>query len=56
MQVVTEVFILNIVLAILAALSILLQSPYVQLMALALGSGCVTLVLSRFSRKREPLR
>lgn len=55
MQVVTEVFILNIVLAVLAALTILLKSPYVQGMALVLGSGCVALVLSRFSRQREPL-
>jgi UDP-N-acetylmuramyl pentapeptide phosphotransferase/UDP-N-acetylglucosamine-1-phosphate transferase len=55
MQVVTEVFILNIVLAVLAALSILLKSPYVQGMALALGAGCVALVLNRFSRQREPL-
>lgn len=55
MQVVTEVFILNIVLAVLAALSILLKSPYVQGMALALGAACVALVLNRFSRQREPL-
>lgn len=56
MQVVTEVFILNIVLAVLAALTIWLKSGYVAGMALALGSGCVALVLSRFSRPREPLR
>ncbi|MGL5167204.1 MAG: MraY family glycosyltransferase [Afipia sp.] len=56
MQVVTEVFILNIVLAALAALTIWLKSGYVAGMALAAGIGGVALVLSRFSRKREPLR
>lgn len=55
MQVVTEVFILNIVLVVLAALSILLKSPYVQGMALAMGAGGVALVLNRFSRQRERL-
>jgi UDP-N-acetylmuramyl pentapeptide phosphotransferase/UDP-N-acetylglucosamine-1-phosphate transferase len=55
-QIVGEVLILNIVLAVLAALSTLLKSPYVQGMALALGLGCVALVLSRFSRQREALR
>jgi len=55
MQVVGEVFILNIVLAASAAVTIWLKSPYVQGMALALGVGAVALVLSRFSRKREQL-
>ncbi len=56
MQVVTEVFILNIVLAALAALTIWLKSGYVAGMALTAGIGGVALVLSRFSRKWEPLR
>jgi UDP-N-acetylmuramyl pentapeptide phosphotransferase/UDP-N-acetylglucosamine-1-phosphate transferase len=56
MQVVGEVFILNIVLAALAAASIWLKSPYVEGMTLAAGIGAVALVLSRFSRPREPLR
>lgn len=56
MQVVGEVFVLNIVLAGLAALSIWLKSAYVEGMALALGVSGVALVLSRFSRPREPLR
>jgi UDP-N-acetylmuramyl pentapeptide phosphotransferase/UDP-N-acetylglucosamine-1-phosphate transferase len=55
MQVVSEVFILNIVLAALAAASIWLKSPYAEGMTLAAGIGAVTLVLSRFSRQRRPL-
>ena len=55
MQVVGEVFILNIGLAILAAITIWLKSPYVQGVALALGVSAVTLVLSRFSRKQQLL-
>lgn len=55
MQVVTEVFILNVVLAALAASSIWLKSPYVEGMTLAVGIGAVALVLSRFSRPREVL-
>lgn len=55
MQVVTEVFILNVVLAALAASSIWLKSPYVEGMTLAVGIGAVALVLSRFSRQREAL-
>ena len=55
MQVVCEVFILNIVLAAFAAITIWFKSPYVQGMTLALGLSAVTLVLSRFSRQREPL-
>ncbi len=55
MQVVGEVFILNIVLAGLAAITIWQKSPYVQIMSLALGISAVALVLSRFSRKQELL-
>lgn len=55
-QVVGEVFILNVVLAAFAAVTIWLKSPYVQGMALVLGLSAVALVLSRFSRQREPLR
>lgn len=55
MQVVSEVFILNAILAIFAAVTIWLKSPYVQGMTLALGLSAVALVLSRFSRQREPL-
>jgi UDP-N-acetylmuramyl pentapeptide phosphotransferase/UDP-N-acetylglucosamine-1-phosphate transferase len=54
-QVVSEVFILNVVLAAFAAVTIWLKSPYVQGMTLALGLSAVALVLSRFSRQREPL-
>ena len=56
MQVVTEVFILNIVLAALAAATIWLKSGYVAGMALAAGGSGVAVVLNRFSRKREGLR
>ncbi len=55
MQVVGEVFTLNIILAAFAAVTIWFKSPYVQGMTLALGVGAVALVLSRFSRKRKPL-
>ncbi|MDO8981811.1 MAG: glycosyl transferase [Afipia sp.] len=54
-QVVSEVFILNIVLAGLAAVTIWLKSPYVQGITLALGVSAVALVLSRFSRQRKPV-
>ena len=54
-QVISEVFILNVVLAAFAAVTIWLKSPYVQGMTLALGLSAVALVLSRFSRQREPL-
>ncbi|HEX7883565.1 MAG TPA: glycosyl transferase, partial [Afipia sp.] len=54
-QVVSEIFILNIVLAALAAFSIWLTSPYVEGMTLAAGAGAVALVLSRFSRERKSL-
>ncbi|WP_184088116.1 MraY family glycosyltransferase [Afipia massiliensis] len=55
MQVVSEVFILNIVLAGLAAVTIWQRSPYVQGIALALGISAVALVLGRFSRQRKPV-
>ena len=55
MQVAGEVLILNMVLAAFAAVTIWFKSPYVQGMTLALGLSAVTLVLSRFSRQREPL-
>jgi UDP-N-acetylmuramyl pentapeptide phosphotransferase/UDP-N-acetylglucosamine-1-phosphate transferase len=52
LQVVTEVFVLNVVLAALAALTLLTTSPYTAPLALAAGIGCVALVLNRFSRRR----
>jgi len=55
MQISGEVFVLNIVLAALAAVSIWLTSPYIGGMTLALGVGAVALVLNRFSRPREAL-
>lgn len=55
MQVVGEVFILNIVLAALAAATIWQKSLYVQGITMALGVSAVALVLSRFSRKRKTL-
>ncbi len=55
MQVAGEVLILNMVLAAFAAVTIWFKSSYVQGMTLALGLSAVTLVLSRFSRQREPL-
>lgn len=55
LQIVGEVFILNLVLAALAAVSIWLKSPYADGAALALGMGGVALVLGRFSRKRPSL-
>ena len=55
MEVVGEVFILNIVLAAFAAVTIWQKSPYFQGIALALGVTAVALVLTRFSRKRKPL-
>jgi UDP-N-acetylmuramyl pentapeptide phosphotransferase/UDP-N-acetylglucosamine-1-phosphate transferase len=56
MQIVTEVFIVNIVLAALAAVTIWVKSGYVAGMALAVGVSAVALVLNRFSRQRETLR
>ncbi len=55
MQVAGEVFVLNLVLAAFAAVTIWIKSPYVQGMTFALGLSAVALVLSRFSRQREPL-
>ncbi|MEH2510017.1 UDP-N-acetylmuramyl pentapeptide phosphotransferase/UDP-N-acetylglucosamine-1-phosphate transferase [Nitrobacteraceae bacterium AZCC 1564] len=52
LQVVTEVFVLNVMLAALATLTLFATSPYVQAVALAAGMGCVAWVLSRFSRRR----
>ncbi|MES2602835.1 MAG: glycosyltransferase family 4 protein [Pseudomonadota bacterium] len=52
MQVVGEVFVLNIILAAFAAVTIWLKSPYIQVMMFALGVSAVAIVLSRFSRKR----
>ncbi|MES2751408.1 MAG: glycosyltransferase family 4 protein [Pseudomonadota bacterium] len=53
MQIVAEVFVLNVCLALLAACSIFLKSPYVEIMALTAGAGGVALVLVRFSRPRK---
>ncbi len=52
MQVVGEVFVLNIILAAFAAVTIWLKSPYIQVTMFALGASAVALVLRRFSRKR----
>jgi hypothetical protein len=51
-QVVANVFLLNMVLAGLAAASIALHSTGADVAALALGSLCVTILLVRFSRPR----
>jgi len=55
MQVVGEVFILNIVLAAFAAVTIWQKSPYVQGITLAFGVTAVALVLGRFSHQRKPV-
>ena len=52
MRIVTEVFVLNIALAILAAITIFTKSPGTNLAALAVGCISVLLVLIRFSRPR----
>lgn len=52
-RIVTEVFALNFVLAMLAAFSIALKSPYTGLTTLAVGVASVALVLNRFSRPRK---
>lgn len=52
LQVVTNVFVLNVILAVLAILTLLIASPYVDVFALAAGIGCVALVLNRFSHRR----
>jgi UDP-N-acetylmuramyl pentapeptide phosphotransferase/UDP-N-acetylglucosamine-1-phosphate transferase len=51
MQVVGKVFILNVILAALATVTIWLKAPYVQGISLAFGVGAVAVVLGRFSRK-----
>ncbi|WP_424631477.1 MraY family glycosyltransferase [Bradyrhizobium sp. SYSU BS000235] len=53
LQVVTEVFVLNVVLAVLATLILFTTSPYAPPLALAAGIGCVALMLMRFSRRRS---
>ena len=55
-QVAAEVFVLNIVLAVLAFVSMFVKSPYVAGMCVAVGVAVVILVLSRFSRAHEPMR
>lgn len=55
MQVVGEVFILNIVLAAFAAVTIWQKSPYVRGITLVLGISAVALLLGRFSRQRKPV-
>lgn len=52
-QVVREVFVLNIVLAALAALTIWMKSPAAQGIMLLLGTGAVAIVLYRFSHQRK---
>ena len=52
MRVVTEVFVLNIALAILAAITLYTKSPGADLAALAIGGSSVALVLIRFSKPR----
>lgn len=52
MQIVTEVFVLNVILAVLAAFTLFLTSPYITIVMLAAGAGCVALVLNRFSHRR----
>lgn len=52
-QVVRDVFILNIALAAFAAVTIWMKSPAVQVIMLLLGLGAVTVVLRRFYRPRK---
>lgn len=52
-QVVRDVFILNIALAALAAVTIWMPPPAVQAVMLLLGIGAVTVVLRRFSHQRK---
>jgi UDP-N-acetylmuramyl pentapeptide phosphotransferase/UDP-N-acetylglucosamine-1-phosphate transferase len=55
--VVGEVFVLNVVLALLALASTAISStPYSNLSLLGAGAGAVSIVLSRFSRSRRPKR
>jgi UDP-N-acetylmuramyl pentapeptide phosphotransferase/UDP-N-acetylglucosamine-1-phosphate transferase len=51
-QVVNQVFLLNLILAALAATSIYARSPAVDTMLLAFGAAAVTFVLVRFSRRK----
>jgi len=53
MQVVGEVFALNIALAALAAGTIQVKAPFIQGIALVFGAGAVAIVLYRFSRPRK---
>jgi UDP-N-acetylmuramyl pentapeptide phosphotransferase/UDP-N-acetylglucosamine-1-phosphate transferase len=50
-KVVTSVFILNIVLAVLAALSLQMTSLYGKILLLIFAAGCTAIVLARFSQK-----
>jgi UDP-N-acetylmuramyl pentapeptide phosphotransferase/UDP-N-acetylglucosamine-1-phosphate transferase len=52
LQVVTNVFFLNVILAVLAMLTLLISSPYADVFALVAGIGCVALVLNRFSHRQ----
>jgi UDP-N-acetylmuramyl pentapeptide phosphotransferase/UDP-N-acetylglucosamine-1-phosphate transferase len=52
MQVVSEVFVLNLALAVLAVISIMAPSPAADAVLLALGAAAVAFVLVRFSRPR----
>lgn len=54
-QVIGEVFALNIVLAILATLSIAAGSYWIDFVLICAGSGAVGFVLTRFSRRRASL-
>jgi hypothetical protein len=51
-QVVTEIFLLNVLLAVLATASIAIRSPGVDVALLVLGAFAVMIVLVRFSRAR----
>lgn len=52
LQVVSEVFILNVVLAVLAALTLSHPTPHADIAALVAGTGCVAFTLYRFSHRR----
>ena len=54
MRVVSEVFVLNLVLAALAIASIAEDSIVISILSLLLGATAVALVLRRFSRRRPP--
>ncbi|MGD9838202.1 MAG: glycosyltransferase family 4 protein [Afipia sp.] len=53
MQVVGEVFALNVALAALAAATIQVKAPFIQGIALVFGAGAAAIVLYRFSRPRK---